>query len=1261
MADIQKPTELTSTTDPAISELSQAFDKINAAGLQDLKIAVDADATIGANSTAKSVADSENVSGSSTSVSEVLFNSGLQATASGTNTASIKADAGLSGIATTTAQSSAATADGTATAFTTLGEAAGIQDLDSLQVGGELTALGKSLNTLGASAENVTGAAKARSEVSKLDVSNNQIAEIQGFEGTEINVKSDATLQGLAQLSNSAAASTSAGDATAESFAAKLQGADLQGLNVGGVASVTGQATLSNLSTAETVVETSLGANALSSLGTAQGLVADGKLADLDGVLGAGDKAAAGVTVSSDASLTGLASITNNATGSTTKGDAGAQSLATGIEGASLNTVQIGGVGTIGGQATYSATAKSENVDGGQSTAKADLSDLKGLINSNIDLNNDGDSSDTGETAGKLDVKSDASIQGLASITNNATASGTTATNGLSDGNLVGASAVADATNLQGAVLQSDTNIGGIGSIKGQVSFSTTADADNVTGSAKASAALGAANGALTGGTASGLTTGVDATGAFGTDIKSDATIQGLSSLNVKGLATTTDGVATADAYAGTVLGADLGDVQVGGIANMLGQTNLTSLSDANSVSNNAISNSKLGTAEGLNIRTGVSAEEELQVASDATIQGLTTINSTANADTTKGVATANAFGTTINGADLSAGNLDIGGLGTIKGQANFGLTAEASNVEGGAASATAGSATTGFDLSAAGLKGGVNAAGVSTEWGMDVASDAGLTGMAIGSLKADASSTADAATAISGAGDSATGALLPSLNVGGLANLTAAAQLDSASTAKNVGTSDSYDAIAEAGIGQKVTGLTSGESSTVNTGTGDYLGSNLASVLPTGSETHAFGTGRANLNINVASDATLSAQGFSNLDATAASTAGDAFANAGFNATTANSYNASGANSTVTGIASDMDIKVGGIGNLTALAQGTADASAESVTGDAKAFSVQAANGALELEMQTMSDATLSSTAKVVGSADAMSTGNLSTVSTTIGDEAWASMDFDATGIEGLALGSGGVGNLSATANVIGTANAEGVASLADARGSIDAIGMSDVWMTSASDGTVSGVGLVNAGVSAKSTADTAKAEGDFDATAIDTLQLGVGGIATLKGQAQVIGNVSAESVSGNADAFSGKEGLAAINGGPNFSVDASTIYGLKSIELDGASNGTVLGTASGTFNTSAESVLGNANAQASQVMKGINSLNLDLGGNGGINAIVNDTNFVSAHSVSGNATAVASVDAIGLDGGNIHIAGNATILANVGVDSKAEAGTIG
>jgi hypothetical protein len=204
--------------------------------------------------------------------------------------------------------------------------------------------------------------------------------------------------------------------------------------------------------------------------------------------------------------------------------------------------------------------------------------------------------------------------------------------------------------------------------------------------------------------------------------------------------------------------------------------------------------------------------------------------------------------------------------------------------------------------------------------------------------------------------------------------------------------------------------------------------------------------------------------------------------------------------------------------------------------------------------------------------------------------------------------------------------------------------------------------MGIINSGVNATSTASTANAEGDFDAMGINSLEAGIGGISTLKGQAQVKADVSAESVSGNVNAYSGTDlaDATGLSGNFNMTGNGSSITGLNGIELKGASDGTILGTASGAFTTSAESVLGNATANAAQTLRGINPLNLDLGGQGAINAIVNDTNFVGAHSVSGNATAIASVDAIGLNGGNIHIAGNATILANVGVDSKAEAGTI-
>ncbi|WP_341886529.1 hypothetical protein [Synechococcus sp. UW140] len=1374
------------------SQLSQSFDNVKAAGLQDIALTVDAGATIGANSTAKSSAASDNVTGSSTSVSKVEYNSGLQSAkselssagdgfvggtsltqnhatgfsagtytipgalntdlslgdkivvggqdffvsetsgstfkladsyanalggihrddnvwvtngdnsfgtdtfvnATGQNTANVKSDAGLSGIASTTANSAANTSAGDSNAFASIGNSAGIQDLNILSVGGELNALGKAVNSINADANTVVGKANAAANLSGFQ---------QGFEAAQIGVSSNATIQGLSQLTNAASASATSGTdskADAEATVQTLQGSVLDGLSIGGTGSIAGQAGLSNLSTADNVSGSS---EALSKLHLAAGL---STTTTSSGTID-------GTDIKSDAGLTGISSITNNATAKTSAGDADADAIGTTIKGAQLGDLTVGGVGTIGGQATYGAKATAENVNGGHSDALASLTTVQGLDNLNANT--------------KLDVKSDATIQGLANITNDALASGTNAVGSAP----TGSQAIAEAVTLQGADLGSNTDIGGIGSITGQVNLASKATGENVTGNSLASASLGkqTAAGAFDGGLAQGLFTGVDSSNAaYGTDIKSDATIKGLSGINLQAAATTTAGVADADAFAGRIDGANLGDVQiggigslagqstftgkanssnvtgggstadaklvdadgmaataglniksdggitglntanlsaiaestgatgaptsataratadtlqgaelgqvtVGGIGNIVGQTNLTSLADGSNVTGAATGTGTLGTAEGLDL-SGIAS-----ISSDATVKGIASVNSVANAETTAGAATASATGSTINGADLSTGSagLDIGGLGTIQGQANFAFTADASNVGGAAAEATAGSlyaSSSDPTLTAKGLIGESTASGV---YGIDVASDATLSGMAIGSLKANASSTAQNATARSGDGDSATGADLPSLNVGGLANLTGAAQLDSASIAESVGGVST----ALAGQGQTVTGLTSageGADSAWITSPATSRFSPAASGTAALS-THTFDT---DLNINVASDAMLTAQGFSNLDATATSTAGNAIADAG------------NSSSTVTGVAADMDIKVGGISNLTALAQGTADASAESVTGLADAFAAQAAMGINKMEIQSSSDGILKSTASVVGGADAVTTGNGSE------DTAWAAMDFDATGINGLAMKAGGIGDLNAMGSVTGSADATSVAAPADARADIDAMGLQDAWFSSASDGTISGIGKVVADLGAISTASTAKAEGDFDATGIQTLEAGIGGISILKGQAQVTAGVSAESVSGSADAFSGVN-LASPTNAFDFTANASAITGLDNIELAGKSDGNILGTASGAFTTSAESVTGNATANAAQTLRGINTLNLDLGGQGTINAIVNDTNFVEAHSVSGNATAVASVDAIGLNGGNIHIAGNASIMANVGVDSEAKAETIG
>ena len=631
---------------------SQATDTLSGvAGLQNINVDFDAAATIAANSTAKSNATSSNVTGDSASLADIASNSGMQASAtnsgSNTNLVDVASDAGLSGIATTTGSASASTSNGTANAFANLSDSAGIQDLDRLTVGGELTGLGKSLNTLSATAENVVGASNAASELS---------TKIEGFEGAQMGISSNASLQGLAQFSNTAAASTSTGNADAEAFAQQLQGADLSGLKVGGTANVTGQATLSNLSAADAVTGN---AEAESKMGTgAQGLFATEALVN-NGLTGgsAANLASAGIDVASDAGLTGLASITNNATAKTSAGSVDADAIGSSIQGANLDTVQIGGVGTIGGQATYSAKATAENVNGGYSDALADLDNASGLV-----------------AGAKLNIASDATIQGLTSISNDALATGTAASG-------AGSTAIAEANVLKGADLFSDTDIGGIGSITGQVNFGSKATGENVTGNSLASASLGdqTAAGTFTGGLAQGLVSATDGGAQFGTDIKSDATIKGLSTLNLQATANTTAGAADADAFAATIDGANLGDVQIGGIGNLAGQSSFTGKAASSNVTGgNSTADAKLVDADGMEAMAG------LKISSDAGITGLNTANLSAIAESTGATgaattATAQATATTLQGAQL--GQIDVGGVGNIVGQTSLTSLAQGSNV----------------------------------------------------------------------------------------------------------------------------------------------------------------------------------------------------------------------------------------------------------------------------------------------------------------------------------------------------------------------------------------------------------------------------------------------------------------------------------------------------------------------------------------------------------------------------------------------------
>ena len=778
-----------------------------------------------------------------------------------------------------------------------------------------------------------------------------------------------------------------------------------------------------------------------------------------------------------------------------------------------LGKVLLDADGTISSTSTAKSTADATNV----SANSAGLA----IVDGNFGLNG----------ANEIGVKSDAGLNATASTTVNAAAS-------TSKGDAVSLASIQESAGITNI---KDLDVGGELSAIGKAVNTITASAETVVNAGTLNDSNindGVWNGAQATAELFGTQQGFNATGI---DSSSNASVQGISSLTNSATASVTTGdLAQAEGLAGTLIGANLDGIDVGGIANVSGQTTFGNTSKASNVEGDAKAISRLGNADGLISKNSTGATQDdgdtlddFEVSSDATIKGLTSVTAGATAETTKGDAVATTSASNINGADFQ-GTLDIGGIGSITGAANFTLGASATSVTPDDSFKQSGAqATAGANVQSFGLK-GINAAAnpgnksdFGIDFGIDVASDATLSGTAIGSLNADAASTADDATAKAGESASLTGANIGDLHVGGIAGLTGGAQLTSAATAENVGGID-LDAAAFAGLGATVTGL------------------------------------QANY-VDVASDATVTAQAFGTLNATATSTAGDATATAG------------NGGSLLTGLASGLDLDIGGVGTLSALAQGSELASATSVDGISIASAGMDLKGAEGLDFSSKSDGTLTGIAKLVASVDASNIGGIAN------NDATALGDFDATGFKGLKIG------------------------------------------------------------------DTLSADNDLPNDAAHSNLVGIGGISTLKGQAQIAGTLNAESVSG--DAFAG------IATGDY----VSSIKGFDGLTLNGASDGTILGTASGLFNTNATSTGQNASAFSSQNLMGISSLNLELGGNGGISAIVNDTNFVGAQSVSGNATAVASVDAIGLNGGDIHIAGNATIMSNVGVDSKAESQTIG
>jgi hypothetical protein len=296
----------------------------NVSGLKDLNANLDGEATIQSSATAGSAANAEGVSGDTASVASIKSNAGLTTaidnwtspvsvdangwfytsgapavkvgdaiqTASGktyyveqvvptaftlsetlggakattglpgltdfvnANEIDVASNAGINNSATASLRASATTTDGNAASVADLGHSAGTENLLDLDVGGNLTMLGKSAAGLSASSETVTGEAGATSTLSGSQV---------GIETTGLaDIKADASIQGITQLTNTAIAETFNSRSPAEDLAnvngadalasaGNIQGATLEDLNIGGIGTVLGQAGLTNNATASNV------------------------------------------------------------------------------------------------------------------------------------------------------------------------------------------------------------------------------------------------------------------------------------------------------------------------------------------------------------------------------------------------------------------------------------------------------------------------------------------------------------------------------------------------------------------------------------------------------------------------------------------------------------------------------------------------------------------------------------------------------------------------------------------------------------------------------------------------------------------------------------------------------------------------------------------------------------------------------------------------------------------------------------------------
>ena len=1141
------------------------------------------------------------------------------------------------------------TADtGDAAATATISQTKGT-DLETLTVGDSAVVtsgyniLGRADVDLSVSAASTgadTTGDSANADGQLTDIGGLEIGDFDAIAGSGLTVGTNATVAGVANAVMDASATSVDGEVDATSYVgtdATANGnleAGAVGIDLGDVASIGTNATI-------------LGQGAVDLSATATNIGNQGTGNEPTAVANAGADFVAGLNVAdatSDVSFGTNASVT-------AAGTADVDAIASSVTGLTVNA----SAGNVDTSTTNSGMGFAQQMDVRGLNSDADITfGTSANVNADAQVDLSATASNTGTLGVNSTVSADAELNSAVGLDMRDVANGafTVGTTAVVDADSV-ITGTATATSVEGTVnadAVATTNIGAqTDAFTVGTSAVVTADADST--QIATAATVGNATGANATADATVTTNiGLDAVGAF--SVGTNASVTGIADATNKATATNVDlnATATAGDVASQISGVDTTSTfTVGTNGNLTGQAIVDQDAIASTGGLTAGTQSSTAMAQAVEV-SGLELDGGATTfGTNATVFGSAAVTNDAKATGIYASTDADVDFTTIQGVELNTGSLVSGTEATVAARAT------AANVA--TAQSTSGNADADIDVD---LTGGLNATDESVTIGTAgiIDADASITNVATAS-SVDASSAAVDATVNN---DRVVGIELASastttgvLSTGTTLALDADAVSSQIASASNIGDPLGADQAATATVasadliyGIQDTVITVGTNTTQLTSSatlvGDATASNMSgtSTAQAGglsSEVIALDNSATTIGLNATNG--MSLQASSTLSADASSIEDAATAKAGtsvvYAAPTAASVLAL-TGDVVTGV-DTSNITVGNdAGTILAGATGRLEAIAstkgtDTTDKDATAMAAQTATGLVDSTVTIGNDGNLTGTANLVGTASASNVGDIG------GDNnANSAIQLNSQGIDQTAdtITIGADGNVAGQAFVDGSAISTSVNGSANSQGDFTSLGLnlddtSDI--TIGQSGNISGLSVLGelsalgsftdqVDLLASTTSNDATAVGDFDSAGI--LGLDLAGVGA--GNQTVL-------TAGPTDGDVTGQGLAGVN------AVASTI---------------------GNPGTTGD----NAIADLVGSVSGIQDVDI-LGGMQGINT-VKGTSFgdfdASASSIAGDATAASNTDAYGIfdDNGDGAITLSGNIVAQAVLSNTVMASSV-